>query len=322
MIVMLDALGAAIEVSARPRFEGANICSWIGFKHVCYLLEEAVVERFRRAGLGPRRLFEEYGLCLEIVDTDARILHALHLDDPVRIEVRPVAGDAPELAFALTVRVPRDGRPVKAVSATVRVLLRRDTWGGPPAEVPEELRRHTVPAIARVPAKVAQTEGIARGRGEVGAADDLAVHLRDGDALVWKWRIPYFYCHYTQRLQQSGYLRLLEEVVDLFLADRGISIATVLATNRCIPVVPHASMRILREALMEEDIYTVLKVQDIFKDLLYTARMDCYVRRDGGLVQTATGSITHGYAVIVDRRDWRLVPFDAEIAAALRGSVR
>ena len=47
---------------------------------------------------------------------------------------------------------------------------------------------------------------------------------------------------------------------------------------------------------MEEELYTVFTVEDVFKDLTYTARMDCYVLRGGRLVQTATGRITHGYA--------------------------
>jgi len=36
-------------------------------------------------------------------------------------------------------------------------------------------------------------------------------------------------------------------------------------------------------------------------------------------VQTATGRITHGYAVIENRRDWSLVAFDDRMNAALEG---
>ena len=136
---------------------------------------------------------------------------------------------------------------------------------------------------------------------------------------VWKWRIPYFYCHFTERIQQSGYLRIMEEVVDLFLADRGISIRRMLTDQKWIPVVPQARVEILREALMEEELYTVFTVEDVFKDLTYTARMDCYVLRGDELVQTATGRITHGYALILDRHAWEVVPFDERTLAAFRG---
>ena len=86
-------------------------------------------------------------------------------------------------------------------------------------------------------------------------------------------------------------------------------------------MVPRARVRLLADAYMEEEIHTVFTVEEVFKELTYTARMDCYVRRDGRLVPTATGRITHGYAEVLDRRDWKLAPFDARTVAALRGEV-
>jgi acyl-CoA thioesterase FadM len=139
------------------------------------------------------------------------------------------------------------------------------------------------------------------------------------NGIVWRWRVPYFYCHFSERMQHSGYLRVMEEVVDLFLGQRGISIRTMLAGRRWIPVVPNARVRILAPAYMEEELVTVFTVEQVFKNLLYTARMDCYVRRAGQLLPTATGRITHGYAEVVDRRTWRHVPFDEETLAALGG---
>jgi len=92
----------------------------------------------------------------------------------------------------------------------------------------------------------------------------------------------------------------------------------LLTKKRWIPVVPQASLQILQEAMMEETLYTVFTVEDIFKDTTYRSRMDCYVERHGELVHTATGVITHGYAVVDGRRDWSLVTFDAEVSNALR----
>ncbi|MBX6769457.1 MAG: hypothetical protein IRY90_20280, partial [Actinomadura rubrobrunea] len=141
-----------------------------------------------------------------------------------------------------------------------------------------------------------------------------------GNALAWRWRVPYFYCHFTHRVQMSGYLRLLEEAVDLLLAERGVSIRRLLDEQDWIPVVPRSSVSILGEALMEEEVYTVLTIEEVFKRLTYTSRMDCYVLRDGALVPTATGRITHGYAVIENRRDWSLVDFDDRLMRALSGA--
>jgi len=317
-----------VSVQGRPRYEGSNICTWIGFKHVMYLVEEAVLEAVRQTTPGAQALFEEHGLGVDIVDSDARILTALHIDDVARTEVTRQPDDGSgELAFRTVTWLDRPGgKPVKAVTAKVRVVLRRATDA--PA-VPDELAGWTVPEISRAPAGAPPRPSVGSpvdgaggsiGRGVVGAADETARALVAGsNALVWKWRIPYFYCHFTERIQHSGYLRIMEEVVDLFLADRGISIRRMLTDQKWIPVVPQARVEILREALMEEELYTVFTVEDVFKDLTYTARMDCYVLRGDELVQTATGRITHGYALILDRHAWEVVPFDERTLAALRG---
>lgn len=282
------------EVFSRPRFEGSNICTWIGFKHVMYLIEEAVLEYLRRNGMSPRQLYERKGLGVEIVDSDVRIATALHMDDLVRTEVVPQPSE--EDGGILVFKTVSHAEKARAATATVRVRL------VPAAEV-------GVPRLDR-------TDTVLDGRG--GYDTDCLAKVAAPNAVVWRWRIPYFYCHYSERLQHSGYLRLMEEVVDIFLARRGISIRDMLAGRRWIPVVPNARMRILEPAFMEETIYTVFTVEEIFKDLLYTARVDCYVPRDDDLVQTATGRITHGYAEVVDRRDWKHVPFDEKTLAALR----
>jgi hypothetical protein len=75
----------------------------------------------------------------------------------------------------------------------------------------------------------------------------------------------------------------------------------------------------LAEALMEEELHTIYTVERVFKDLTYTSRMDCYVVREGALLKTATGLITHGYARIDSRRDWSLVSFDERVMQALGG---
>jgi acyl-CoA thioesterase FadM len=319
---MTLAVQPSTQVEARPRFEGSNICTWIGFKHVMYLVEEAVLDHLRRCGFTPRELYEKHGLAVEIVDSDVRILHALHMDDLVRTQVvrQPPDGTG-ELVLRTTSFVDRPA-PVKAVTAVVRVVFRHGPDTVDTSDLPVELTPHTVARITRrpVPGNAVVAGRGAVGSGPVGAGPGGFPVPLEGNAIVWRWRIPYFYCHFSERMQHSGYLRLMEEVVDVFLAERGISIRTLLDGQRWIPVVPRARVELLQEAYLEEEIYTVFTVEDIFKDLTYTARMDCYVPRGGGLVQTATGRITHGYAEVLNRRDWRLVPFDAPTLAALRGT--
>ncbi|MBE1492000.1 acyl-CoA thioesterase family protein [Plantactinospora soyae] len=304
---------AVTRVNLRPRYEGSNICTWIGFKHVNYLVEEAVLDHLRQRGLAPGGLYETYGLCVDIVDIDSRITHAFHIDDVAMAEVRPLPGD--KLAFAVEISV--DGvPPVKAVTAKVRVELRLDPHGSAAEPVPDELATYAVARLGTAPVRVDRPAAAG-----VTASDDVLAQLTAGrNAYAWKWRIPYFYCHFTERMQMSGYLRQMEEVVDLFLADRGVSIKTLLDEQDWIPVVPHSRITLLDEARMEEELYTVFTVESVFKRLTYTSRMDCYVLRDGVLVPTATGRITHGYAVIENRRDWSLVTFDDRLAGALEGA--
>ncbi|MGP3973974.1 hypothetical protein ACTWQF_07965 [Streptomyces sp. 8N114] len=324
-------LTESTRVQLRPRYEGSNICTWIGFKHVNYLVEEAVLEHFRCAGLPARGLYEEHGLGVDLVDLDTRILHALHMDDSVDAEVVPATreGDT-TLRFRVTLTLERDGRRVKAATSTVRVSLRTAEGPGAYAQPPSPLMPYTVPVLGRHESApgpgghAAQSVGTAPVTGQgPHAGDGLLEQLTAGEnAFGWKWRIPYPYCHFSERLQMSGYLRLMEEVVDLFLADRDISIRQLLEDRRWIPVVPHSRIQILDEVLMEEDLYTVYTVEEVFKNLTYTARMECYALREGHLVRTAAGRITHGYAVIDSRRDWSLVEFDDRVVRALSGPVR
>lgn len=317
----------------RPRYEGSNICTWIGFKHVNYLVEEAVLDHFRQSGLPARGLYEEHGLGLDIVGLDTRILHAFHMDDLATATVTPNTREADgTIGLKVVVEVERNGETLKAVTSKVRVALRIDGYLQAADPAPEALARfaverlggHAETDVAPSAAVVEAARGIVHDPSTIVRSDDpadplLAALTEDANAYAWKWRIPYPYCHFTERLQMSGYLRLMEEAKDLFVADRGISIKSLLDDRRWIPVVPHSSITLTDEALMEEVLYTVFTVEDVFKDFVYTSRMDTYVVRDGRPVLTSTGRITHGYAVIENRRDWKLVSLDQRVLDAVNG---
>ncbi len=308
-----------------PRFEGTNICTWIGFKHVNYLVEEAVLDWLRQNGWPSRRLFEEAGVGVDLTSMSTRILHALHIDDEARFIVSVSTGKG-ELVAKVTGVVHRDGQELKAVTSKVKVQLRaEDRHGSGAGDVPDFLRDAVVneltpgvPVPERVPAS-ALNEGQPTGRGFV--SSDVNAQLRTGDrpALVWSWRIPYFYCHHTVRMQMSGFLRQMEEVVDLFLTERDASISTLLDEQNWIPVVPHSAINLVGEARMEEQLITVFEVVHDFKGVTYTSTMTCYVVRDEELVPVAVGEITHGYAEIESRADWSLIDFDDRLLTAVRG---
>jgi acyl-CoA thioesterase FadM len=302
-------------VSLRPRYEGSNICTWIGFKHVNYLVEEAVLDHLRQSGFPAGALYERFGLCTDITDLDTKILTAFHIDDLARATVQRVDGDGP-LRLVVELTVDRDGKAVKAVKSKVSVTFRLDPHGFDAEPVPAELLPHVVEEIGApaAPDKVGAPEPLA-----VGDADPLDLLTAGRNAFAWAWRIPYFYCHFTERVQMSGYLRQLEEILDLFVEDRGVSIKKLLDEQNWIPVVPKSRITFLGEANMEETLYTVFTVEEVFKRYTFTARMDCYVLRDGVLVPTATGRITHGWAVIENRKDWSLVDFDDRLTDAITG---
>ncbi|MET1071626.1 MAG: thioesterase family protein, partial [Umezawaea sp.] len=221
-----------------------------------------------------------------------------------------VAHDGPELRLSVEFTVDR-GKPVKAVKSKVSVSLRLDPHGFDAEDAPAELAPHVVDAIS------AEDKGVMPI--PVGDGDPLDLLTAGRNAFGWAWRMPYFYCHFTERVQMSGYLRQMEEILDLFVEDRGVSIKTLLDEQNWIPVVPHSRITFLAEAKMEETLYTVFTVENVFKRYTFTARMDCYVLRDGVLVPTATGRITHGWAVIENRKDWSLVNFDDRLTDALTG---
>ena len=323
MTVKAQASDAATVYRGRPGFEGANIHTWIGFKHFMYQLEEAALEYCRQHDLSPQRLFQERGLCLETVAARVRLLHPLHMDDRIQIEVRPdpraVAG---ELALAIEMFVEADdGERSKALTGKMQLLLRSDTGEPAPAGLPPEIAALTHPAIDRTAKQPAPAIDLPAGVSPADAERILPDLLRSahGNAFVWPWRIPYFYCHYTQRLHYSGYVRLMEEVVDRFLAERGISIRTMLDSRNWIPVVSEARIEILHEARLEETVYTVFTLEDIVKEMSHTARVDWYVFRAGAVDRTATGRISHAYVGIEGRSEGQLVAFDAATIAALRG---
>jgi acyl-CoA thioesterase FadM len=302
-------------VELRPRYEGANVGTWIGFKHVNYLIEDAVLAWFREGGFSATDLYHENALCLDVVGIDTRIVHALRVDDLVLADVRQVGGDGPELTLKVTLRV-EDGGP-RMVASTVAVALRLDARDEAVKPAPAELTGHVVERLGR-PGDASPIE--------LGGADPVAAltarYAVDGvhNGIVWGSVIPYYHCHFTERLQMSGYLRLMEEAKHRFVAERGVSIKTLLDESGWIPAVPHSRLTLLDEAYMEEQLFTVFTVDRVFKRLTYTSRLDTYVLRDGVLLPTATGEITHGYAALQGRSEWGLVSFDDRLLAALTGS--
>jgi acyl-CoA thioesterase FadM len=309
---------AATDVELRAGYEGANIGPWIGFKHVNYLVEQAAISHFRTTGHDVRSLYVDNGVCWEVVDIDTRIIHVVNVDEKVRLEVSAVPAPSGEHRFDVAVLGDRQGGLVKLARSHVSVALREDSrWTTRATAVAPELTSAVVPRIRR-PAPAA---GFGSGPAD-GIPADMARLTSGRNAFTWTLRIPYFYCHFTERLQMSGYLRIMEELVDKFLADRGVSIRTLLDDKQLIPVVPRSRISMLNEVYMEEDLHAVLVVDQVFKNLTFTAAMECYVQRDRDLLNVAVGAITHGFAMLQDRGSWELTTLDNRLCKALAAASR
>jgi acyl-CoA thioesterase FadM len=290
MTVLLDDVPSTYPGHAR--YEGANIRNWIGFKQFVGLVEEAVHQYFRDRGYGVNQLFKEYGLGLELLDNSVQLPNALEMEEQVEASVVTAgAAAAGGLSFVVELLVRRGDKEVTVGKAKVRAALVPLAHLGLPVCVPDALTPYVVPDISTVPNRLrAADRDLAPGQ----SAE--AVLAADG-SYVWTWRAPYFNCHFSDRLQFSGHVKAMEEVVDRFLYDRGLSIKRLLDERGWIPVVSRARIQMLAETWMEETVYTVFRVEDFLKDVMFTARSDTYARRGDRLVHTSTGTIMHGYAL-------------------------
>lgn len=292
-----------VTMSIRPRFEGFNIGVWTGFKHVMYLMEEAVLEYFRRNFIPAGSLYQDYGVCLEIAGSEIKLHSGLFMDDEAVVHVQLLDSGGPDLVFSIRMEVERsDGKRVKIASGKVEAALLQAGGASP------ELR---APLGERLVGSLNRTLRIYDSIQQFNALH----HHRQGH--VFRKRIPYYYCHYSERLQHSGYLRLMEEAVDLFLEARGISIGSLWRTRGWIPAVTEARLELFQEVGMEETVHAQLTVTDLYKNLLFHSQVDFFVERGGKYVHAAAGFIVHGYA---DRSTWKLVEFDPAVLRALRGA--
>lgn len=300
----------------RPRYEGANISTFIGFKNFTALAEDVVLQHLRELGHGPQQLFERYGLGTTVVHSSMRLTATMHSDDQVVGTVTPVAAKPGRgAAFDVRLATRRGGaeEPVRLLNGRVRVQLITEKDGNPVEPVPAEL----------APFVVAEVTGD-------GAAEPLAVGdpatvpavlaEQSGNSFLWTWRIPYFACHYYTRIQHQSYVKLLEEAVDRYLAHVGLPITELLAQRDWIPVVSRSRVDLHADAFMGEELLITFAVDDVIKDTLFTARMECRVLRGDRLVHVASATIMHGYVLARGENAFAdLVVLDAPTQAALLG---
>ncbi len=293
-------------VQLNPRLEGANIRTWIGFKHLMYLAEDAVLAWFRRLGYGPQRLFHECGVSIDFTGASVMLPNLLEIDDGVVAESRPID----HRRFSVRMRVQNGNGGQIVLAGKIGARLVREPGTDARASLPDVL----VPFLA-------SDDEDAGGQDLPRGGDDAAAVLSraHGNAFYWPWRARYFHCQYSERLQHSAYVRALEEVVDRFLVDRGLGIQRMLAERALIPVVSRVRVQVLASARMDDTMHTTFAVNEVLKEKAFDGQMDCYVERGDTLVHVATARILHGYAVSAGASAGQLAVLDDEIVASLEG---
>lgn len=277
----------------RPRYESANIRTWIGFRQFMSMAQEAVLAWFRERDAGPQALYRRYELELSVVDSSVLLPAVLEVDD----EVVALARSAGSGVFEVRLRVAREATEVTVLRGRVRVMLvHRDAAHVRP-HVPQWLAPMVVPGVP---------------------AESLAP---EPAAFGWDWRVRYPDCHFSSRVQHGGYVRVLEETVDRFLADRGICIPRLLAERGWIPVVSRARVRLLGDAHMDDEVRTSFTVGEVIKDRAFNGRMDCHVTGRGAPRAVATATILHGYAISAGAAAGTLAELDDATVKALLGGV-
>ncbi|WP_280444150.1 thioesterase family protein [Nocardia brasiliensis] len=307
---MTDLIGTTTSYVGGPRFNGANIDKYIGFKNFMFLVEDALLHHFRDKGFGPEHLYVTHGVGLELVEISTRLTNTMTLDDRIEAVVEAVE---PRRGPGITAKVRLDairatGR-VQVAGSKVRAVLVTEPDGNAIEPVPADLARVVVPEVASISEDAPET---------VPMSADLVATLAPENGFLWELRIPYYFCHWYTRMQSNAYVRILEEGTDRFLAHVGLGITDLLAERDWIPVVSRARVRMHADAFMGETMYISYVVHDIVRDIAYDSTLSCWVRRGDELVKVATLDILHGWALARGpERFQQMVLLDDEVQRAL-----
>ncbi|WP_422768948.1 hypothetical protein ACN28C_19325 [Plantactinospora sp. WMMC1484] len=297
-----DYPGRVSEVVLRPHYDTANTRLRVGTRGLTALAEEAVVHWFRVRKLSPAVLLERFGLEFSIIDCSSLAFGVAHLDDEITASAQPVG------SRYFNVRLSVGDRRVLQSRITVvmpRVPGRRE-------ELPEELTGMAIDEFDRIPTAVDTHDPEFEAR-------DLDERITN-DALGWfrSWRVPVSGCHYDNRMQYSGHLRILDELAELFAADRGLPARQTLLEHGLVPVMPRVRLRLLADAYAGDLVHTTYEVHQVVGGACFDCRFDAHVQRGDRRIPVATGILLSAYAREDDRAG-KPVPLPTDIIEAMTG---
>jgi len=285
--------------------EGANIRTWIGFKHFEYVVGDAVLEYLSASGVDVRQLIIDGGR-FEIAASRVSLTSVIELGDRLAVRILDVVRVAVDRLCA-TIEIQNVRSDQTSLKGRYQIVLR------PPAEDQQRLAA----VLNSVPEGPVPTA--ARPRGGSLSRDG---HVPEGDlpaAFAHEWVVPYYYCERSEVLSYRGYVRAVETVVDEYLRSVGLAIPDLLADRAWIPVVSKYSIEVLAPARMGSRVRTYFAVEDIVGGVVFNASTATFSEQPAGWVCTARGEIQHGYAISRGDAAGSLAQLDAPTIKALTG---
>lgn len=260
-------------VTLRPRYEHAGVGLRLGVRGLTSLAEEALVNWFRVRGISPSVLSERYGREFSVVDWSGLVAGVVSLDDEVVASAVPVG----VRYFNVQVAV-RDGDAERvALRARVTaVLVRRPgTFEEPVEEVSGML---------------------------VDRLDDVGMERVGVGVAGWRrsLRVPMDGCHHGGRMQHSAHVRVLTELAEAFVEDRGLPARRLLDEHGLVMIMPRMRVRLLADAYAGEVLQTGFEVHQAIGGNRLDCRFDAHVEREGRLVPVAVGMLLLGFAHVDD----------------------
>jgi acyl-CoA thioesterase FadM len=259
-------------------------------------------------GFDTGTLHDRYRLEFTTIDCSSLIFGAVAVTDEVLAAAEPVG----PRYFNVTLAVRRGERTVVVVRSRVTVLMLRRP--GDPAELPEELLGMAVDKIDRIRTAVESHDPEFEAR-------DLDERITN-DGLGWhrSWRVATHRCHYAGRVHYAGYLRILEELAEMFLADRGITTRDLIQRHGLLPMMQRVRVRVLADAYAGDRMHTTYEIHQVVGGKLFDCRFDAHVERDGRRIPTATGILLAGFTGLATP-DGRPVTPPAELLQRLTPDV-
>lgn len=262
--------------------EGANIRTWIGFKHFEYVVSDAIAEMLASRGFSSRTLALS-GVRAHVVGSKASLGNVIECGDDLTVILdseRVVDGDH----LAIDAVIVNDTAENRALKGTYIVKVGSFVEDGLVASV--------TPADVLGSFATGELKKSARPRpGSLVNGVDVA-----DDVFSVNWTIPYYYCDSSRYLAYRGHVRAIESVVDDYLTHVGLFIPDILRSRAWIPVVSRYSFDVVRDVDMGTVVTTRFRVDEVLGDLVFNGSWSITAHIDGAEQIVASGVIQHGYA--------------------------